>query len=1015
MAACAAGLPSRLLYVWDQSAARRFLVDTGAAVSVYPASRQHREQRPIPNSPSLRAANDTTIRTFGTADLTVNLGFRTCSWKFYIADVPQAILGADFLARFNLAVDLRGRRLIDLDSSDTARLRLSSCQALRLQVLHAVQPSASALILTEEFPDLLTPKFNIPAPKHGVQHHIELKGNPPFARPRRLPPDKLAAAKKEFKFLQDNKIARRSKSYCSSALHLVPKEDGSFRCTGDYKGLNAVTVPDRYPIPHIQDFAAQLRGKTVFSKIDLVKGFYNIPVAPEDIPKTAIITPFGLFEFTRMPFGLCNAAQTFQRMMDTILSDMDGVFVYMDDILVASEDEPSHRHLLRQLFRRLQDHSLAVHPGKCEFGQPSLQFLGHRVSAEGISPLPERVEALRAFPVPKDKTSLQEFLGLLNYYHRFIPQAAHVLQPLHASLRKTAGPFHWTPDMGKAFRAAKEALAQATLLVHPESSAETCLTVDASDRAVGASLEQRLGGTWKPLAFFSSTLRPAETRYSTFDRELLAMYLAVKHFRHFLEGRPFSIYTDHKPLTFAMRAHSDYTPRQTRHLGYISEFSTDLRHLSGKDNAAADALSRNPPPLMAVSQLPDIDFTALAAAQALDPETHAARTAITGLQWRNQLLDGGATLLCDVSTGRPRPFVPAAWRRRIFEAIHNLSHPGARASRRLLTERFVWPKINKDITAWVQTCLPCQRSKVQRHTSAPLKQFDPPGRRFEHIHVDIVGPLPHSSGFQYVFTVVDRFSRWAEAIPMPEASASTCAQALLQHWVARFGVPLHITSDRGRQFTSTLWAALAKVLGCKIWQTTAYHPQSNGMVERFHRQLKAALRARLTSPTWSDELPIIMLAIRATPKEDLGCAPAELVYGSTLRLPGEFFGPASDSTSDDQQAFLPRLREVMKGLRACPPLSHSAPQHHVPRTLRQSDYVFVRHDAHRSPLQQPYDGPYRVLQKHDKHFLLDFGNRTDTVSLDRLKPAYVDPAPAQVQAEPVRLDHPYAVTNLISY
>ncbi len=254
--------------------------------------------------------------------------------------------------------------------------------------------------------------------------------------------------------------------------------------------------------------------------------------------------------------------------------------------------------------------------------------------------------------------------------------------------------------------------------------------------------------------------------------------------------------------------------------------------------------------------------------------------------------------------------------------------------------------MNKDVTTWVQSCIDCQRAKVHRHTTAPLHQFQPPSRLFEHIHVDIVGPLPISAGNQYVFTMVDRFTHWSEAVPLPNATAPACAQALLQHWVSCFRVPLHMTSDRGRQFTSTLWDALAKLLGCKLWQTTAYHPQSNGMVERFHRQLKVALRARLTSPAWTEELPIIMLAIRATPKEDLGCAPAELVYGTTLRLPGEFFGPASDPTSDDQQAFLPQLRAAMQRLRTAPPLAHGSPQHHVPASLQAANFVFVRHDAH---------------------------------------------------------------------
>ncbi len=461
--------------------------------------------------------------------------------------------------------------------------------------VHAVNDSTWNNILTQEFPGLLTPTFNLKEPKHKIKHHIQTTGPPVFARARRLHPDRLAAAKKEFKFMLDNGNIRRSNSSYASPLHMQKKPDGSFRPCGDFRALNASTVADKYPIPHMQDLSANLAGCKLFSKVDLVKGFFNTPVAPEDIHKTAVITPFGLFEFVRMPFGLCNAAQMSQRMMDSILHDLEDVYVYLDDILVASKDSASHCQALCRLFRRLNDHGLAVHPSKCQFAQAQLTFLGHRVTAAGIAPLPERVEAINKFPAPMSKTGLQEFLGMINYYHRFLPRAAHIMSPLYAALKKSASPFCWTAEMQSAFDQAKTELANATLLVHPCSSATYCITTDASHRAVGASLEQSVEGQWQPLAFFSATLRPAETRYSAFDRELLAVYLAIKHFLHMLEGRQFTVYTDHKPLTYALQSTKTYTERQVRHISFISEHSTDIRHLPGKFNAAADALSRNPP------------------------------------------------------------------------------------------------------------------------------------------------------------------------------------------------------------------------------------------------------------------------------------------------------------------------------------------------------------------------------------------------------------------------------------
>jgi hypothetical protein len=272
--------------------------------------------------------------------------------------------------------------------------------------------------------------------------------------------------------------------------------------------------------------------------------------------------------------------------MDTVLAGLPFIFVYLDNILVASATREEHLADLTMVFDRLEKHGLVVHPGKCVFGVTEVDFLGHHVTKEGMTPLASRVKAVREFPQPKTIKALQGFLGMVNFYHRFIPKAALVLCPLYSALAgkpTRTSTVTWSAEMEHAFTTVKNMLADAAVLVHPQTEAVTAVTVDASDIAVGGVLEQRIDSQWQPLAFYRKQLQPTQRKYSAFDRELLAAHLGIRHFQHFLEGRQFTIYTDHIPFTSAFSEVSDaWSARQQRQLSAVSAFTTDLRHVSGR-------------------------------------------------------------------------------------------------------------------------------------------------------------------------------------------------------------------------------------------------------------------------------------------------------------------------------------------------------------------------------------------------------------------------------------------------
>ena len=814
---------------------------------------------------------------------------------------------------------------------------------------------------------------------HSVTHKIITNSQPLRSKFRRLSPDKLEIAKTVFSELEKAGICQKAASPWASPLHMVKKSDGSYRPCGDYRRLNTVTEPDHYPLPNITDITNVLGGAKYFSKIDLTKGYHQVPISTEDIPKTAICTPFGTYTFNYTCFGLRNAGATFQRLMDDIFSELQCIVVYIDDLLIFSPTLEQHAKDIAVVLEMLKENGLIIRPDKCIWAKQHVEFLGHQITHKGVLPLQSKVKAVENYPTPKTIKELMAFNGMVNYYHRFLPNLASIMSPLYDTLKGKPKKLLWTEILENAFQETKKCLAKATLLTYPQSKFPLTLTTDASDIAIGGVLEQTLPNGRQPIGFFSRKLTDAEQNYCTLDKELLALHRTIRHFHHLLDERIFIARTDHLPLVHAFVAKKEaWSPRVRRQLSEISEYQCTLEYIKGPDNVVADTFSRYVAPLVHLG----IDYAQIQNAQNNSLELENIQKKSNALNWQIYKF-GDYTIVCDISTSRPRPYLPSILRRQIFDAVHSFSHPSANSTTRLITNKYVWEGMRKDIKKWVRECHKCQISKISTHVESGIQPYDNVPIRFANIHMDIIGPLPPSDGYKYILTIIDRASRWTEVFPLRTQSANSCLKYVLQ-WISRYGLPESIITDRGTNFTSDLWHDVITKIGVKLQHVTAYNPEANGIIERFHRTLKTALTASTIESDWSKKLPWVMLALHATPHAALNSSPAEAVFGKCLRLPSDIL-PTPDPGYSPQE-----VSKITEGFMP-PKQTYNAytRQIRIPPDLLSCPFVYERIDSHRTPLSPNYTGPYPVLQRAKKAYLINKNSKEVWTSIDRLKPAYL--------------------------
>ena len=956
------------------------LVDTGSEICLAPRNYVSNFSTSI--APKLVSASGAPINSYGSAIVrfTIPTMRRVYTQHFVVADVNNVILGVNFLRANKLMVDCSGEQnvLRDNQTQITSRVEMVKAEVQSCKIPEIVPQCL------HDYSDVFQPpdyKAIEEVSSSDYQFTIETGDNTPvFCHPRQLSPEKLEIAKQYFKKLEKSGIVRQGKGEWASPLHMVPKGDGKWRPCGDYRRLNNITKRDAFPSPHPREFRNKLSGCKVFSKLDVYKAYHTIPVKEDHKEKTAIVTPFGLYEYNVMGFGFRNAAACFNRYIWNAVKELNNVTAYFDDILVASPDNESHQRHLEDLMVRLRNFGLRLNSQKCKFFQKSVDFIGSTVDENGIRPPKGRIESLKKLAYPTSYKELRSRLGMFGYFACHIKDFASITDPLRQLLRETETKkgrtpvnFVWEECHAIAYDKLVHALENNVVLAHPPADMKTIhLTADASDVQVGGVLATPDG---KIIGMFSQRLQNSDKNRCIFEKELLAMSVAVQHFRPWVESFEVIAFTDHKALVSAIKKKEAKSRWQASRLSLIAEYVDELRYIAGKQNVVADELSR----AKEVNQI----------TVAFDVETLAKEQRIHREQEPECYVDLVKKLLfenCEIYGNQNicyfQPYVPPKCREAVIRYFHELGHTSIRNTAKLIQSRYYWKNSKRDISEFVQECLVCQQNKVTRHSKSTVG-FSFPSNRFQTVHTDVVGPLPEVAGssVKYLLTIIDRCTGWVEAIPMVTQTAKETAKAF-ESWLSRFGVPLYVLTDRGTNFQSDLFRSMIKRYGCYQLRTTSYHPESNGKIERMHRTLKNILKCEGKPNDWLENLNNALFALRCLPNKEDGISPFQAVTGTMMCIP-----PYLSSSKLDIESFVDTMNniEVKLMLRE----GTKVKKRTVSDKLLKAKEVWLRVDRVKGALETPYTGPYKVIRFMPRQGVasIELNGKPEIVSLTRLKPA----------------------------
>ena len=750
-----------------------------------------------------------------------------------------------------------------------------------------------------------------------AKFEVPTGSTPVFCKARPLPYGMKAKVEAELQKLEKSGVIKKV-VYSDWAAPIVPvvKPSGKLRLCGDYKlTINKVIQLDRYPLPQIDEIFTSLNGGKYFTKLDLSQAYHQLKLDEASQPLTTVNTHCGLYQYLRLPYGASPCVGLFQRAMENLLKGLPGVSVFLDDILVTGKTSDEHLQNLRNVLTVLQSNGLKLQKEKCQFMLDSVEYLGFRISTDGIHPTQSKVDAIKKAPSPSNVSEIRSIVGLVNYYGRFLPNLADRLSPLYALMRKDSI-WQWTAKHQKAFEDIKDLISQSTGLAHYDPQAELVLTTDASAVGVGAVLEIRVtDGTTRPIAFASRSLTAPERHYAQIEREALGIIFGVQKFRQYLLGRRFTLRTDHRPLV-TLFAENHGIPqlassRIKRWALILSAYSYDVEYISTKNNGCADFLSRAP-------RQDVVDKESVTSQLVLHVDNEVLRDVplsakvVSSETVRDPLLSrvlhftqNGWPQNCDSTEIKPyllrknelsvdqncllwgnRVVIPTKLRPNMLLDLHE-SHIGIVRMKSLARLHFWWPGLSDDIERLVKDCTACQEHASLPNASPPAAWSWPTGP-WKRLHIDYAGPF---MGYM-LLVIVDSYSKWLEVFPLKTAT-SQATITKLRCLFATHGLPEHLVSDNGSNFTSDEFKTFLTQNGIKHTTTAPGHPATNGLAERYVGFIKKQLR-KMSGSSLEDNLYRILLSYRTTPHPATEEQPCALLMKRSLRTRFSLLRPSLD-------------------------------------------------------------------------------------------------------------------------